>query len=276
MSWIYRLECSAPHELSFAAATPQRPGHTNWVLRDSPDTDLMSTNGTMIVLDGGVYEWTLVLDQEAIGAPSAGKVAFVVKLLSGVTYTLPSIVIPAPTVDQTGAPTMITHRLQMAPGDSVCAQLQFDSAFTLNMDANTSRSFISVQNVTFERKVMVYSSMQNSPPLTIQSTPKFFFTKATTINSTGKLTFYLTDNGTATGNAIFPNGYNPVFNAAGPTSRTINAAISASEDSRSADNKSIVANVVSGNTVGVLLGGTISGLVAAPVGSVVSLTAFGY
>jgi hypothetical protein len=234
---------------------------SSWAITDSPGTDLMNGAGAIVLQQDSVFMISFNVFPILLNFTGSASLTLSITPTNGVAYTLPPVAVSG------SAPVALTHLFIGKAGDSFAVSSTLPTQSTPPVETAVTLRFFNAW--VGPSTVMCYQSPAiGQPVVTAMRRPPLYMRGVLTAN-TGKITFYLTDSGTSTGRALFPNGFFATFTASAPVNSPIANTILASEESRTADNTAVTANVVTGTTTGILLGGTISSFIAAPVNSVV-------
>lgn len=217
----------------------------------------MNSAGVFSFPKTGTFVAHLVLDPKELVYTGAATALMTQTTTNQSGQAVTSIIGTATMTSGSTSPLVFAQTIFCNLGDTLTLTLNFATAYnppsTLRC-VNTSFCLTDTSNDT--RPIFIAGNNNGLPPsLPGNGTlaPRFYVSTQTLTNSSGKITFILTTNGstpiTNTNSLLFPNGIGTIIFSAKPSASLSNPIYSpiANEDSRASDNSSVTANVVIGN-----------------------------
>lgn len=285
VSWTFAGNSSV-----FTANTPIVPNRSQWnntsfsdpVPSTIANNVWMNNNGFIVVPtaqnysgpSGGTLILTLVVDPTELQYQGAATFTVSQTKTNGLSWTLAS----APLSANSTTPVSVVQICFCSIGDIIKVAFNFAATYTCPANMKCVNTGFTLQDVTSTTNPIFTIGNLNAAPSFVNVAPRLIVMNNVLNSTNGKITFNLTTNGLVNGPPLFPNGIGIATFNSKPASSLANAISQpiAFEDSRSADNTSITANVLVNAVSGVLIGGTVSGLTVAPAGTIVSLFVLGW
>ena len=289
-AWLFTTQ-NAP--INFPANVATVVPRANWynvscsdpVLSSTLNNAIMNNQGVIRLPKSGTFNAHIVLDPTELqytGTATASMAQSTTNAANGqvTTFALGTLTLPS----GSNSPVAFAQTIYCTIGDILTLTLNFGSAFTPSNAIRCVNTSLNLTDLSNDTRPIFMAGSAIGPVLPGNGVlaPRFYVATQTLTTSNGKITFILTTNGSApasnTNNLLFPNGIGVITFAAKPSGSLLNPIYSpmANEDSRASDNSTVTANVVIGNISTVVLGGTTSGLQAAPVGTIVQCFVLGW